>query len=132
MELDGERICVVMVGRFGGDQWRDKHDSLFKHMVKARAACGFEDADLIHRRGRYYTLGGGVSFGGGQTMPGNLHNDPQRKAAFDELLQQVEVQDLAGFLTGASYSSYHCDRANVLCYRCIQNLVSASVRYVQK
>lgn len=49
-------------------------------MEKGRAQCSFTDKQLNHRRGPSPALAVGISFGGGQTKPGNLaHSRPNCK-----------------------------------------------------
>ncbi|KAJ6498609.1 hypothetical protein DFH09DRAFT_925241, partial [Mycena vulgaris] len=54
-----------------------------------------------HRRGRYYTLTGGVSHGGGQKRPGNLVVPRRQRRLFLKLLRNKYIRRICGFQSSA-------------------------------
>ncbi|KAJ6585959.1 hypothetical protein B0H19DRAFT_927510, partial [Mycena capillaripes] len=95
------RIIVVFVGAPEDPEWSS---------VVAKAAQAMEDArneglrlgafgvgEDRHRRGRYYTLRGGISLGGGQKRPGHLVNSPLQQRLFKKLCRNKYVRRVCGF-----------------------------------
>ncbi|KAF7341815.1 hypothetical protein MSAN_02036500 [Mycena sanguinolenta] len=104
--LDREgRIIVVFVGAPEDADWP---------FVVGQAAEAFEEAreeglrtgafavgEDSHRRGRFWTLKGGVSHGGGQKRPGNMVNPPGQLRLFNRLIANKYVRRIGGFQSSA-------------------------------
>lgn len=58
-----------------------------------------------HRRGKYGTFGGGVSFGNGRTEPGGFKMSAHNAAVFQKVLESPEMQRVARY----------CDRKPFYC-----------------
>ncbi|KAG1886449.1 hypothetical protein F4604DRAFT_1917243 [Suillus subluteus] len=93
----GKRIIGVLAGRPKDDSWKDTAEAACDAMEQARGQCVFRDVDKEHRRGRYPCLAVGVSYGGGQQIPGNLLHSKSNRAAIQSLLGNKAIQRLAGF-----------------------------------
>src|SRR6266487_4690931 len=63
--------------------------------------CVFDCTQESHRRGAFYALACGVSFGGGQRVPGNLVNSAVNTVALGSLIANRAIQRLAGWASGA-------------------------------
>ncbi|KAF8240778.1 hypothetical protein L208DRAFT_1230720 [Tricholoma matsutake] len=56
-------------------KWSKAMEDVEREMKETREQCSFDSKDLDHCRGPFPALAAGVSFGGGQVIPGNLiHN----------------------------------------------------------
>ncbi|KAJ7862735.1 hypothetical protein B0H14DRAFT_3444452 [Mycena olivaceomarginata] len=80
--------------------WSNVIKESVKAFVRARrsAKCqGLWSPGASHRRGGYFTLTTGVSFGGGQRRPGNLRNSRALHLLIRRLLRNPAIQRLAGF-----------------------------------
>lgn len=71
--LDREKhVIAVFVGAPEDPEWPEVVANAVAAMKKAREeglrTKAFAGADALHRRGRYYTITGGVSYGGGQKV----------------------------------------------------------------
>ncbi|KAF8225501.1 hypothetical protein L208DRAFT_1305968, partial [Tricholoma matsutake] len=56
-------------------KWSKGMVDVEREMEEASEQCSFDSKDLNHRCGPFPALAAGVSFGGGQVIPGNLtHN----------------------------------------------------------
>ncbi|KAJ6463597.1 hypothetical protein C8R47DRAFT_992566 [Mycena vitilis] len=86
---------------------------------QARRQGAWQSGD-IHRRGRYFLLTSGVSFGGGQRKPGNLCNTRFKRRLIRRLLRRKSIRRVLGFQsTGlAMYApklyGYLCDNLRLL------------------
>ncbi|KAG6371763.1 hypothetical protein JVT61DRAFT_9115 [Boletus reticuloceps] len=81
--LDQEkRIVAALAGRPKGDDWEQVHGPISSLL---QDAAGETDGMCHERRGDFVSLSAGVSYGGGQTAPGNLVHTPHNKAIVDML-----------------------------------------------
>ena len=95
-------------------KWPMSMSGLAEEIEAARPQCSFADKDLNHRRGASPALAAGVSYGGGQTRPGNLaHNQPNRKV-LRKLVRHPSVIHTSNHANGAfatwfpkMYKYYH-------------------------
>ncbi|KAG0692936.1 hypothetical protein DFH29DRAFT_881896 [Suillus ampliporus] len=98
-----ERIIGVLAGHPKDDCWQDTVAAACTAMEDARSRCVFADDDMKHRRGAYPCLAVGVSFGGGQKIPGNLVHAKGNREALQSLLEHKAIQRIAGFGNGILY-----------------------------
>ena len=80
------RIFCVGIGQPNDDgqleeqKWSKTMDDADGEMKEATEQCSFDSDHLDHRCGSFPALAAGVSFGGGQVIPGNLaHNAANHK-----------------------------------------------------
>ncbi|KAF8959185.1 hypothetical protein BDZ97DRAFT_1761672 [Flammula alnicola] len=57
-----------------------------------------------HRRGNYYAIPTGVSFGGGSVQPGNLGIPGRLKAIIQSLCQHNDIKRIAGFQSACTFN----------------------------
>ncbi|KAJ7021000.1 hypothetical protein C8F04DRAFT_973343, partial [Mycena alexandri] len=99
--VDSEgRIIAILLGTLEDPDWPDVIRDAVKAMARARRIArqqGAFRAGRIHRRGRYLPLTSGVSFGGGQRIPGNLCNSHLFRQLIRRLLQNRSIRRIAGF-----------------------------------
>ncbi|KAJ7828190.1 hypothetical protein B0H13DRAFT_1656422 [Mycena leptocephala] len=104
LDRDG-RIIVVFVGAPEDPEWPSVVAKACEAMRKAREEGLFTKAfaagEDLHRRGRYFTVGGGVSFGGGQKRPGNIVNSPLKRRLFMGLVKNKYIRRVCGFQSSA-------------------------------
>ncbi|TDL13448.1 hypothetical protein BD410DRAFT_699143, partial [Rickenella mellea] len=91
------RVVMVLAGRPRDEDWDSLCRDAYASIMKARARCSFTPEQTNHRRGSYPVLPIGVSFGGGQRMPGNLAHSQTNKAALEALVRLPPIRRLAGF-----------------------------------
>ncbi|KAI0059964.1 hypothetical protein BV25DRAFT_1808086 [Artomyces pyxidatus] len=107
-----KRIVAALVsnpkdreGRRLEDTWsgvaKSTADTFERVRVKAERAGAIPTKSRTHRRGRFTAVASGVSYGGGQTRPGNLCHSETTAAALQELLDDSGVQRIAGFQSEA-------------------------------
>ncbi|RDB25497.1 hypothetical protein Hypma_007803 [Hypsizygus marmoreus] len=85
--LDVEaRVVGVLAGRPRGSDWDATVDQATRELAFARESLRPSDKDSDHRRGKFPALVAGISFGGGQTKPANLHSSKVNKSILDGLL----------------------------------------------
>ncbi|TDL14064.1 hypothetical protein BD410DRAFT_846382 [Rickenella mellea] len=93
---------MVLVGRPHDDSWMaEVADDAAAAIHEASSECAFTKAQTDHRRGRFPALAIGVSFGGGQRLPGNLANTAKNKSALERLLQRSSIKRLASFASSS-------------------------------
>lgn len=113
--LDTEdRVIAVLLGMPDDPEWPKVVDDAVKAMAYARRkARQFGWSPAVHRRGIYFALTTGVSFGGGQKVlliffspllyscfiqrPGNLVNSRFYRRLIRRLLRNKAIRRLAGF-----------------------------------
>ncbi|SJL18703.1 uncharacterized protein ARMOST_22302 [Armillaria ostoyae] len=69
-----------------------------------------------HRRGDYGFVSTSISFGGGQTRPGNLRNSVNNESIMEELLSNWAVQHVVQFINKA-FAAIHPELWK--CYQCL-------------
>ncbi|PPQ76067.1 hypothetical protein CVT26_004586 [Gymnopilus dilepis] len=121
--LDSEgRLIAVLAGRPADLDWDNVVANVDAAMVHARLTGKRDEVfpkrpeDNEHRRGIFSAIPSGVSFGGGQTRPGNLSHPPKKQAIINELLSNEDVQRVAGFQSSCLgfyfpkvYEDYACN-----------------------
>lgn len=94
---------VALIGQPAG--WKVVHDEMFNALQEATHRISFNAKQTDHRRGQYGCLGVGISFGGGQQIPGNLVNTPRNSKVLQELLGLECFKRMAGFADSKSHLS---------------------------
>ncbi|KAF9472584.1 hypothetical protein BDN70DRAFT_762895, partial [Pholiota conissans] len=95
------RICAVLAGRPALDPNWDiatvQAGELMTELRKAGQEDGtFRSDEEAHRCGHFFNLACGVSYGGGQKLPGNLVLG-RKQAIADALLADTNIRRIAGF-----------------------------------
>ncbi|KJA14108.1 hypothetical protein HYPSUDRAFT_150797, partial [Hypholoma sublateritium FD-334 SS-4] len=96
VDKDG-RVIAVLAGRPDDPNWTSVHRSAHSALQLARRRCRFPKKTRNHRRGSFPALSAGISFGGGQKLPGNLHHSKTNKKQLDRLLGHQSFKRIAGF-----------------------------------
>ncbi|KAJ6568890.1 hypothetical protein B0H19DRAFT_938847 [Mycena capillaripes] len=100
LDADG-RIVVVLLGRPEGDDW----DAVIAEMasvlesVRTRGVQRgiFKTKQLQHRRGKYFSMGSGVTKGPGQKKPGNLAHSKEYRRLLQLIIRNHSIRRIAGF-----------------------------------
>ncbi|KAH9475486.1 hypothetical protein JR316_0012597 [Psilocybe cubensis] len=107
----GNRIIGVVANHPKDENWdvlcRQAADALESN----RGQCDFTPEDVKHRRGKFASLSCGVSHGGRQQGPDNLHHRKKNQKVLNDLNNMECFKRFAGFATCASvpfvdFSSY--------------------------
>ncbi|KAF8224354.1 hypothetical protein L208DRAFT_1311947 [Tricholoma matsutake] len=69
-------------------------------MEEASEQCSFDSKDLNHCRGSFPALAAGVSFGGGQVIPGNLAHNRVNRRVLQKLLSYPSFVCISKFANG--------------------------------
>ncbi|KAJ6619068.1 hypothetical protein B0H10DRAFT_1196856 [Mycena sp. CBHHK59/15] len=104
--VDGRgRIVAILIGRPEDADWDEVVKDALKEMHRARRRGMrwgvFKSAHRTHRRGTFFPLTDGVSFGGGQKRPGNLAHSRLRRCIIRRLLANLSIRRWAGFQSSA-------------------------------
>ncbi|KAJ7856944.1 hypothetical protein B0H14DRAFT_2507528 [Mycena olivaceomarginata] len=99
--VDSEgRIIAILLGQPNDPDW----ENVVKEAAKAlrHARCSARRAGVwfpgsSHRRGTYYSITAGASFGGGQRRPGNLRNSRKTRKILLKLLCNPYIRRVVGF-----------------------------------
>ncbi|KAJ7159045.1 hypothetical protein C8R43DRAFT_882134 [Mycena crocata] len=99
--LDCEgRIIAILLGTPDDPDWPDVTKEAFKELRRARRYAERHGlwSPSPHRRGRYFPITAGASFGGGQRRPGNLRNNRRiRRLLRRRLLRNKSIRRIMGF-----------------------------------
>ncbi|KAF9462997.1 hypothetical protein BDZ94DRAFT_1259834 [Collybia nuda] len=102
---DSARSMVTLVGCPCDESWSSAVVGASRLMGDVRSwgegRGAFTAAQSDHRRGHFVALACGVSYGGGQQAPGNLVHSKARRMLLDTLLDDHNIQRLAGFQSSA-------------------------------
>ncbi|KAJ6449872.1 hypothetical protein C8R45DRAFT_849421 [Mycena sanguinolenta] len=100
-----ERIIVVFVGAPEDSDWPFVVSQAAEAFREAREeglhTGAFAASEESHRHGRFWTLKGGISHGGGQKRPGNIVNSPGQLRLFNRLIANKYVRCIGGFQSSA-------------------------------
>ncbi|KAG2737102.1 hypothetical protein P692DRAFT_201733700, partial [Suillus brevipes Sb2] len=107
-----KRIIGVLAGQPRDDDWELAVSRACAAMEDARSRCAFKVCDTQHRRGLYPCLAAGVSYGGGQQVPGNLQHSKTNQREIQALLSEPAIQRLAGF--GSSILCHYAPKVHKL------------------
>ncbi|KAF8958755.1 hypothetical protein BDZ97DRAFT_1668019, partial [Flammula alnicola] len=107
-DMDGHGL-VFLVARPKDPTWMPSVRNAASAMTQARVegkrngafAPSASKDPFNHRRGNYYAIPTGVSFGGGSVQPGNLGIPGRLKAIIQSLCQHNDIKRIAGFQSGA-------------------------------
>ncbi|PBK59481.1 hypothetical protein ARMSODRAFT_991148 [Armillaria solidipes] len=69
---DGHVIAVI-AGHPDGPNWDQVQEEAAERLETLRKDCSLSSDQRVHRQGRFAALRYGISYGGGQTHPQNLH-----------------------------------------------------------
>ncbi|KAJ6447696.1 hypothetical protein C8R45DRAFT_850719 [Mycena sanguinolenta] len=104
LDRDG-RIIAVFVSAPEDPEWQSVADEAAKALKEVREeglrTGAFAVGHNSHRRGRFLTLKGGVSHGGGQKHPGNICNPPGQLQLFNALIANKYIRRICGFQSSA-------------------------------
>jgi len=100
-----ERIIAVLAGQPDDPLWKDTVNTaaeVMQHVEQQGTSVElFTEESLHHRRGEFLAIPTGVSFGGGQTAPGNLVHTAAMRQLIRLLLQSHSIKRIAGFQSSA-------------------------------
>lgn len=91
------RVVAILAGRPADKDWPLLQSQAAEALEKSRMKCDLPKGKGHHRRGKFVTLNCGISYGGGQRVPGNLHNEPANDAILSELNSLPVFKRLAKF-----------------------------------
>lgn len=95
------RVLIPMAGQPQSSDWEqvvsDATAALNAARLRGEKLGIFKPEDKDHRRGHYMPLFSGVSYGGGQTKPGNLRLTKGKQDLVDDLRQNPAIQRVATF-----------------------------------
>ncbi|KAF7345963.1 hypothetical protein MVEN_01618800 [Mycena venus] len=97
---DQGRIVAILLGAPEDPYWAEVIEEAVKAMRRARRLAHQHGAwrpGVAHRRGCYFLLTSGVSFGGGKKRPGNLRNTKLFRQLIRRLLNSKSIRRIAGF-----------------------------------
>ncbi|KAJ7120587.1 hypothetical protein C8R43DRAFT_900672, partial [Mycena crocata] len=98
--LDCEgRIIAILLGTPDDHDWEDVAADAFSELRHARRYAERHGlwTPSLHRRGRYFPITAGTSFGGGQRRPGNLRNNRRIRRLLRRLLRNKSIRRILGF-----------------------------------
>ncbi|PPR08060.1 hypothetical protein CVT24_010958 [Panaeolus cyanescens] len=100
-DCKGRRI-LVLAGHPDDPSWKTSNlQEANRLMEYARHRSRVSTKSQKHRRGEFTALRCGVSHGGGQVRPSNLHNNKSNQKLLDELNRSRPFERMAGFATSA-------------------------------
>ncbi|KAF9473569.1 hypothetical protein BDN70DRAFT_817036, partial [Pholiota conissans] len=92
------KVFGALAGMPRGDSWQRVHDGAVRAICVARMLLhNLPQKYQDHRRGKYPALSCGISHGGGQLCPSNLHWRRDIAAIVSYLLQDASFSRLSGF-----------------------------------
>ncbi|KAJ7893533.1 hypothetical protein B0H13DRAFT_1625218, partial [Mycena leptocephala] len=94
------RIIVILLGTPEDPDWTSVMKDAIAWMRYVRRLArrhGVWRKGTVHRRGRYFVITAGVSFGGGQMIPGNLSNSRFIRRLIRMLLRRKSIRRIIGF-----------------------------------
>ncbi|KAJ7816677.1 hypothetical protein B0H14DRAFT_3475134 [Mycena olivaceomarginata] len=103
--LDSRRRVIALLGGMPKDteEWAKVTKRASDLMEDRESRIRLSEDKLHHRRAQegesYPPLSRGLSHGGGQTEPGELHQNATNTQLTDELLQDPDIQRMIGFTT---------------------------------
>ncbi|KAF7984935.1 hypothetical protein HWV62_9851 [Athelia sp. TMB] len=95
-----KRVIGVCLGRPEASDWGAVIHEASCAILAASCLCTFAPDDLHHRRGGFPALAVGASYGGGQTVPGNLKNGANTEV-LHALCENPAIMRIAGFASAA-------------------------------
>ncbi len=99
------RVIVYVVGH--PEEFDEVSKETIKVFERAEKLLSLNAAHTHHRCGEYGFVSTGISFGRGQTRPGNLHNTVNNESIMEELLWNCMVKCVVQFINSTfSYLSY--------------------------
>lgn len=95
------RILAFCLGFPHGDEtWHDVSRQAAESLD--RAGQRLHANQKKNRRGNFLPLSVGISYGGGQTHPKILQQDPRNKSVLEDIMKEPAFARLSGFTSGLS------------------------------
>ncbi|KAK1236161.1 hypothetical protein PQX77_000592 [Marasmius sp. AFHP31] len=114
---DENGIPVFVLGGFPDTtKWPAVVEKIQHLLAKLQGLLRFARS-RSHRRGTYATISLGISFGGGQTQPGNFDQSPHNVSLLNELRMDTSVQQVARYmdhLMSSYFPRLHALYSNIL------------------
>ncbi|KAF8222797.1 hypothetical protein L208DRAFT_1061575, partial [Tricholoma matsutake] len=94
-----QQACIVsvLVGQSSHNSWDSVNNKVMQAIEQACSKCNFPKKVKKHRWGNFPAMAIGISYGEGQTQPGNLCHNNANAAALSKLITHDAVQKVAGF-----------------------------------
>ncbi|KAJ6522134.1 hypothetical protein DFH09DRAFT_938489 [Mycena vulgaris] len=100
------RIIGVLGGRPAGSEYLELTQKAARELEAARAELKFNPKQVNGRRGNFSSATYGISYGGGQQVPGNLFHTLATRAIFERLFALQCFMRIAGFANGKLRSPF--------------------------
>ncbi|KAK0227741.1 hypothetical protein IW262DRAFT_1264066, partial [Armillaria fumosa] len=97
---DEGHVIAVLAGQPEDPNWESIHTSVSDLLDQSQGKCTFSWKQRKHRHGCYSALSVGISFGGGQTFPQNLHHEGTPARVLATLINHIAFIRLVGFASG--------------------------------
>ena len=108
LDLEG-RLVAILAGCPADKSWQEVIRQATKALENARRGCRMKEEEGEHRRGKFFTLRCGVSYGGGQRTPMNIDAKSARnKKILADLNGSQAFQRISGFTNSKSSASHFC------------------------
>ncbi|SJL08346.1 uncharacterized protein ARMOST_11709 [Armillaria ostoyae] len=111
-------VIVVMAEHPNDPDWDNVHTEVADKLETSRRHCKLDREHWHHRHGTFAALSNGISYGGGQMHPQNLHHSMKNTKVLSSLLNCMAFIRLAGFGSAAFATwvpSLFCYYATHLC-----------------
>lgn len=95
------RVIAVLAGHPDDPDWDSVHNEAAEALETLRPKCKLAQEQRKHRRGRFGALSYGISYGGGQTHPQNLHHNDANTSVLLTLVNCIAFMRLAAFGSSA-------------------------------
>ncbi|PBK79337.1 hypothetical protein ARMGADRAFT_857363, partial [Armillaria gallica] len=92
-------VIAMLAGQPNDPNWNEVHEEAYESLEWLWKECKFSEEQCKHRHGKFGTLSVGISYGGGQTHPQNLHHNKANTMALTTLLNTLAFIRLAGFVS---------------------------------
>ncbi|KAJ7088016.1 hypothetical protein B0H15DRAFT_780882 [Mycena belliarum] len=94
------RIIAVLGGRPNDPSYLGLTQEAARHLETARTDIKFKPEQIDGRRGSFFSLSYGISYGGGQQVPGNLRHSAATCLIMEALFKLECFYRIAGFANG--------------------------------
>ncbi|PBK95192.1 hypothetical protein ARMGADRAFT_905157, partial [Armillaria gallica] len=120
-------VIVYIVGH--PEEFEEISRETLKAFERAEQRLSLNAAHTHHRCGDFGFVAAGISFGGGQTRPGNLCNTVNNETVIDKLLSNWAVQRVVQFINKA-FAAVHPELWK--CYQCLLDDLTAMHPYLSR
>ncbi|KAJ7066854.1 hypothetical protein B0H15DRAFT_794250 [Mycena belliarum] len=97
---NASRVIGVLGGRPKGRDYLRQTDEAARQLESARHQLNFRPDQANGRRGAFASVSYGISYGGGQQVPGNLTHTPAVSKIMEVLFEMQCFSRIAGFANG--------------------------------